>query len=472
MLDLVVVGGGTAGIVAAKTAGRMGASVAVVERARTGGDCLWTGCVPSKALIAAAASVQAVRDASRFGVRSSAPVVDFDAVLDHVRRAIATIEPVDSPAALAAAGARVLHGEAVFTGPREIRVGSEVLSFRRAVIATGSMPSQVVIPGAADPLTTETVWDLVDLPESLVVVGAGPVGCELGQAFARLGSEVTLVERAERILPSAEPRASAVLAEALEAEGVRVLTGSSVVRVVGGVALVDTGSSSIEVAAGQVLAAAGRTPRTTGIGLSAAGVDIDERGYVRVDAKLRTSNSRIFAAGDVTGAPAFTHVAGMHGSIAATNALLAAVRSLDVDRVPSVVFTAPEVAQVGLTESRARQRHGRGVRTRVLDHTEVDRAVAEDRTSGFTQVVLDGRGRVLGATVVGPRAGEMLTELTPLVARGGRLRELAGVVHPYPGWADGVWKVALAEVADALARPVPRAVSGGLRTLRQLAGGR
>ncbi|MBB2504019.1 FAD-dependent oxidoreductase [Amycolatopsis echigonensis] len=469
----MIVGGGTAGIIAAKTAGTLGARVVLVERDRTGGDCLWTGCVPSKTLIAAAARIHAARRAAVFATHPVAVEVDFAAVMAAVRRAIERIEPVDSPDALTKAGAEVIAGEAVFTGPREIRAGKRVLRFRHALVATGCTPTLPPIPGLAEvkPLTSDTVWDLTELPRRLVVLGGGPIGCELGQAFARLGSEVTVVEAIDRLIPREEPQAAAVLAARLAGEGVRMLTGTTVAKatgVPGAVELEVTGPDSRGVlCADHVLVATGRRPRTSGLALDAAGVAVDERGYVTVDGRLRTSNRRIYAAGDVTGAPAFTHVAGIHGSIAATNALLGPLRRVDHDRMPWVTFTDPEIAHVGLTEDQARRRNGDRVRVRMLRNTEVDRAVTEDDTDGFTQVVLGRGNRVLGATIVAPRAGEMLAELAAVVARGGRLREVSSVVHAYPTWADGVWNTALAQAQTTLTSPARRRVIRLLGAVRR-----
>lgn len=469
--DLVIVGGGTAGIFAAKTAGQLGARVVLVERDRTGGDCLWTGCVPSKSLIAAAHAAHAMRTAGRFGITPAEPKVDFAAVMAYVRRAIARIEPVDSPAALSDAGAEVIAGTAVFTDPDVLRVDGRSLRFRHALIATGSTPALPPVPGLADvePLTSDTVWDLTELPARLAVLGGGPIGCELGQAFARLGAEVTIIEATDRLVPRDEPRTGLALSAALSAEGIRVLTSTTVAtatRHADRVRLDLTGSDSV-VEVDRVLVATGRSPRTAGLGLDAAGVDLDERGHVVVDAKLRTSNHRIYAAGDVTGTLPFTHVAGMHGSIAATNALLAPVRRIDHERIPWVTFTDPEIAHVGLTEEQARRRHGDTVRVRLLRHEHVDRAIVEDDVNGFTHVVLDQKGRVLGATILAPRAGEMIAELTALVTRRGRLRDLASIVHPYPAWSDGVWNAAVAESSAALRTPAMRRLTGALRRVRR-----
>ncbi|MEC3975851.1 dihydrolipoyl dehydrogenase family protein [Amycolatopsis sp. H20-H5] len=472
-VDLVIIGGGTAGIIAAKTAAGLGADVVLVERHRTGGDCLWTGCVPSKALIAAAKKVRATRTANRFVTTMVAPDVDFTAVMAYVHQAIERIEPVDSPQALRDAGADVILGDAVFTGPDEVQVGTQRLRFRHALIATGSSPALPPVPGLPDiePLTSDTVWELTRLPRRLVVLGGGPIGCELAQAFARLGSEVTIIETLDRLIPREEPAASAVLTARLREEGVRVLTGTTVIKASGAppeVELETTGTDgTVTLTADQMLVATGRRPRTDDLGLTAAGVDLDAHGYVNVDTALRTSNPAIYAGGDVTGGPAFTHVAGIHGSIAASNAVLGPFRRTKHDTMPWVTFTDPEIAHVGLTEAQARQRHGDTVRVRVHHHSHVDRAITDEDTDGFTHVVLDGKGRILGGTIVAPRAGEMLAELSAVLAKGGRLRDIGPVVHAYPTWADSVWNAALDELSATLATPAIRRATEVLRRARK-----
>lgn len=466
--ELVVIGGGTAGIIAARTAASLGARVLLVEAERTGGDCLWTGCVPSKTLIAAAAGAHRTR-AGGPGVAAGQPKVDFPAVLARVRAAIGHIEQDDAPDTLRAAGVDIRHGHARFTGSRTLDVDGRPMRFGRAVVATGSTPAVPPIPGLAEvlPLTTDTVWDLTDLPARLVVLGGGPVGCELGQAFARLGCQVTIIEAGDRLVPREDPTASAVLAARLVAEGIRVRTHATVTRVTGAPGAITcetTEPAAIE--ADRVLVTAGRRPRVDGLDPDAAGIRTDSVGYVMVDRRLRTSNSRVYGAGDITGGPAFTHVAAMHGSVAASNALLGPLRAIDHDRMPRVTFTDPEIAQVGLTETEARHRHGDTIRVRSLAHDRLDRAVTEHDTDGFTRIVLDAQGRVLGATIVAPRAGEVITELAVLVSRGERLRELASVVHPYPSWSQAVWHLAVAESAAALARPLTRQAVRVLRRLR------
>lgn len=458
--DLLVVGGGTAGIVAAKTAARLGARVVLVEEARTGGDCLWTGCVPSKALLAAAHAAASARGAARLGVDVTGVSVDLARVMAHVQQAVRTIEPADSPASLEEAGASVLAGRARLTGATSAEVvhadGRRTsLHFRQAVLATGAEPLLPPVPGLADvdPLTSHTVWDLRADPGRLAVLGGGAIGCELGQGLARLGLDVTVVEAADRLLPGEDPAASAAVHRALSADGVDVRTGVGVREVRPGPGGHD-GTLVLEDGEGvdfdRLLVAVGRRPRTSDLGLEAAGVRVDDRGCVVVDRHLVTTNPRIRAAGDLTGHPQHTHVAGSHGSLAASNAVLGLRRSVD-PVVPRVTYTQPEVASVGTGTG-----DGAAVRVVRLPHHDVDRAVAEGRTDGFTALALDGRGRLVGATVVGPRAGEVLAELTAAVRRGDRPRDLAATIHPYPTWGDGPWNAALGEVRRGLEGPAAR----------------
>ncbi len=465
--DLVVVGGGTAGIVGAKTAARLGSKVLLVERDRTGGDCLWTGCVPSKSLIAAADVAATARHGARFGVDVAGVTVDFPRVMAHVRGAIAHIAPVDSVEAISEVGVTVLRGDAVFIGPDRISVGGTEVTFAQAMIATGAAPAVPPIPGLREAayLTSDTVWDLEELPERLVVLGGGSIGCELGQAFARLGSEVTVIEGAPRILPREDAAAARVVHAALERDGATVLTGSAVATVssgteAGGSLTLENGH---EVDFTHLLVAVGRRPRTGSLGLEQAGVDLDDHGFVRVDDHLRTTNPRVWAAGDLTGHPQFTHLAGVHASLASSNAVLGVRRSIDLTSVPRVTYTQPEVAAVGVQTSEP----PRGLRVLEQRHTHVDRAVAEGDTTGLTRLTVDRRGRIVGATVVGPRAGETLGELTLAIKQGLRTRDLAGVTHAYPTWNDGPWNAAIADVQQQLERPAVRRTLGVLGRARR-----
>ncbi len=448
--DLVVIGGGTAGIVAAKTAAGFGAKVVLIERDRTGGDCLWTGCVPSKALIAAAGAAAAIRRGHAFGVVASNVAIDFPRVMQHVRDAIAAIAPVDSPAALTEAGVTVISGSARFTGARTLAVGEDTLTFTQAVLATGAHPAVPDLPGleTIDYLTSDTIWDLTELPQRLLVLGGGSIGCELAQAFSRLGSHTTILESADMLVPREDPAASAALTAAMIADGVHVVVDAAAQSI---------SERTLTLADGRhlefdrVLAAVGRVPRTSSIGLEIAGVAVDGRGYVTVDDHLRTSNPKIWAAGDLTGHPQFTHTAGMHASIAATNAILGLRRTIDKTGEPRVTFTDPEIAVVGIDPRAARRIPGLHVQT--LSHSHLDRAIAEANTGGLTQLVLDRKHRIVGASIVGPRAGETIGEMVLAVKHGMRTRDLAGATHPYPTYNDGPWNASIADVRNQLAQP-------------------
>ncbi|TVP67515.1 MAG: FAD-dependent oxidoreductase [Nitriliruptor sp.] len=477
--DLIVVGGGTAGLVAAIGAAGQGASVTLIERARTGGDCLWTGCVPSKALLAAASAAHTARHSDHLGVHADRVTVDLAEVMAHVRGAIRAIEPHDSPARLRAEGVEVVHGEARFVADDTVAVDGQRLRFRTAMVATGAAPVLPPIDGLADaaPLTTETVWDLEELPPRLVVLGGGPIGCELGQAFARLGAEVTLVEMEARLLPREEPEASEVVHAALVREGVDVRTGARATAVApatdtdGGwrLALQRGDAGPDEVGFDRILVAAGRRPRTAGLGLETAGIEVDGRGSVVVDDRLRTTNRRVFAGGDVTALLPFTHVAAAHGATVVQNALFGLRAKVDHERIPWVTFTDPEVARVGLSVAEARERFGPGIRIRRTDHGEVDRAWAEARTDGFAQLVGDPKGRLVGATVVGPHAGETIGEVVAWRQQGAKLSAIArGSTHAYPTWSDDIAAASLAELHEGLAklRPAIRAVLWARRLRR------
>jgi len=465
--DLLVVGGGTAGIVGAKTAARLGARVLLVERERTGGDCLWTGCVPSKSLLAAAGIAASARTAGRFGIDVGEVSVDFAKVMAHVRAAIQRIAPVDSVEALEAAGVFVRTATARFVGSDSAELDGAPVAFRQALVATGASPAVPPIPGLSDIayLTSDTVWGLDTLPAQLVVLGGGSIGCELGQAFARLGSRVSVVEGAPTILPREDPLAAAEVARALVDDGVDLFTGS-------GVASVEStgpGSGVLHLEDGRqvtfscLLVAVGRVPRTHDIGLAAAGVEVGDRGFVVVDDLLRTTNPRIWAAGDLTGHAQFTHTAGVHASLAASNAILGLRRKVNRTAVPRVTFTDPEVAAVGLETGRLRS----GLRIVNWSHSHVDRAVTEGAVDGFARLVLDKRGHVLGATVVGPRAGETLGELSLAVTRGLTTRHLAGVTHAYPTYNDGPWNAAISDVQSQLQRPNTRRALSAMARIRK-----
>ncbi|MEX2549553.1 MAG: FAD-dependent oxidoreductase [Nitriliruptoraceae bacterium] len=456
--DLVVLGGGTAGLTAALGAARQGARTLLVERDRTGGDCLWTGCVPSKALLTAAERAHAMRTAEALGVHASEVTVDFAAVMAHVKQAISTIEPTDSPERLRSEGVEVLHATGRFVATDRLEVDGRTVRFRHAMIATGAAPLVPPIPGLREiqPLTSDTLWDITDLPRRLVVLGGGPIGAELGQAFARLGSEVTIVEMADGLLPREEPSAREQVAAALTADGVDVRVRTTAVRVEHEAdtarLVVEHDGAEERLPFDEVLVALGRRPNVADLGLEEAGVRVTERGAVEVDTHLRTANPRIYAGGDVTMLLPFTHTASAHGATVVQNALFGLRRSVDHERIPWVTFTAPEVARVGLTVAEARERFGERARVRTAPHADLDRAVVSADTAGSTTLVGDPKGRIVGATVVGPRAGEAIGEVVAWMAAGAKLSTIVRTTHAYPTWNEGLSRASLEELQAGLAR--------------------
>ncbi len=473
--DLVVVGGGTAGLVSALIAAGAGARVALIERDRTGGDCLWTGCVPSKSLIAAAGLAHRIRHADAVGLTPSEPVIDYARVMDHVHDAIRTIQPHDSPQRLRAAGVEVIPANARFNGPGRMRADGRELRWRAAIIATGSSPLTPPIPGLADsePLNTDTVWDLRELPRRLVVLGGGPIGCELGQAFARLGSHVTIVEQAKRLLVNEEPRAAELIAARLTAEGIDVRLGSRALEVGacgdGTRELRLDGSPTPDaIVFDRILVATGRVPRTDHLGLDSVGVNVDEHGAVIVDRRLRTSARGIYAVGDVTGLLPFTHVAAHHARVATPNALFHARGEIS-HTLPWVTFTDPEVARVGLTEAQARQRWGDQTIVTESDYETLDRAITAGKAYGFAKLVADPRRRLVGATVAAPAGGEAIAELTAWVARCEKIDAVSRTVHAYPTFAEGPARAADQHLTARYSTPRIRAlIRPTLATLRLL----
>jgi pyruvate/2-oxoglutarate dehydrogenase complex dihydrolipoamide dehydrogenase (E3) component len=434
--DLCVIGAGSAGLSVAAGAVQMGASVVLVERGRMGGDCLNYGCVPSKSLIAAAAAAQAVRAGGPFGVRAREPEVDMAAVRRHVRGVIAAIAPHDSVERFAGLGVTVLQEHARFTGPGEAVAGGRRIRAKRFVVATGSRPAVPPVPGLAETshLTNETVFDLAELPRHLLVLGGGPVGCELAQAFRRLGSAVTVADLGP-ILQKDDPELVAVVRERLLAEGVRLRERVKVLAVEPGPALLVEGEGGQERLEGShLLLATGRAPCLEELGLEAAGIAFDARG-IKVDRRLRTTNARVFAIGDVAGGPQLTHLAAHHASIVVKNALFRLPAKADRAAIPRVTYTAPELAAVGLSEGNAKEQ---GVAHEILRaaFADNDRARAERATEGLVKLVVGRRGRVLGASIVGAHAGELILPWVLTLDRGLPLSAMAGVVAPYPTLAE------------------------------------
>ena len=439
--DLVVLGGGTAGLIASLYAARIGARVALVEQAeQPGGDCLSTGCVPTKSLIASAQLAHDMRTAERLGLDASEPSIDFARVMERIQEVIRRAGVRDTAEHLESEGVEVVRALGRFARPGVVEAGGRALRYRAAIVATGSRPDAPPIPGleGAGFLTNETVWDLRELPTALTVLGGGPTGCELGQAFARLGSRVEIVEAAPVLLPGEDSEAGSFIANTLTGEGVTVQLAAPVTQVepaleAGGALL--AGGRRVDY--DSLLLAVGRAPANGGIGLENVGVELDERGFVKVDARLRTTGDRIWAAGDAVGRMYFTHVAGHQGLTAMANALFRARRSFDYAAVPRVTFTDPEVASIGLSEAEARARLGRDPLVLRHDYAESDRALTTGTARGFAKLVTGRRGRLLGATVVAPAAGESIAELAALIRRRGTVADLSQAIHAYPTYSEG-----------------------------------
>nr|WP_043837882.1 FAD-dependent oxidoreductase [Roseomonas aerilata] len=465
--DLIVIGAGAAGLTAAGGCARLGLRVALVERDRMGGECLNMGCVPSKALLAAAHRAQAVRDAARLGVLAAEPDIDFGRVRAHVRHAIATIAPHDSEGRFRAWGVEVIRGEArLLDGTGRVAVAGREISAPRIVLAVGSRPAVPEVEGLPRTpyLTNETLWDLDRLPGHLLVLGGGPAGMEMAQAFRRLGAAVTVIAGG-RPFPRDDAEAAAAVLERLAAEGVTILREARAVTTsptVGGVRLGLADGSAVE--GSHLLVATGRRAAVDGLGLEAAGITVDSGG-IRVDARLRTTNSRILAIGDCRSGPRFTHRAGQEGAVVVTSLGLGIPAKADEAALPWVTFTDPELAQVGLTEAAARERHGR-VGVHREGFAENDRAVAEGDTAGFVKVVTV-RGRVVGATIVGAGAGEMVLPWSLIIAGKASPWALSGAVVPYPTRSELSKAVAFSAYEARIFGPWARRWAGLLARLRR-----
>ncbi len=446
--NLVVIGAGTAGLVTAAGAAGLGAKVALVERDLMGGDCLNIGCVPSKALIRAARVAAEVRDAGEFGVRvPPGTTVDFPAVMERMRRLRADVSPNDSAARFRSLGVDVFLGEGRFTGPDAVAVGTHTLHFRKAVIATGARAARPNIPGLAEAgfLTNETVFSLTALPRRLAVIGAGPIGCELAQAFARFGAEVSLLGNQPRLLPKEEPAAVERLDAAFRKDGIRLFLGCEVQRVeLRGrekVLHATCGETSHEIVVDEILVGAGRVPNVDGLNLEAAHVQYDPKKGVLVDDHLRTSNPRIFAAGDICSRYQFTHMADALARIVIQNSLFFGRAKASALTIPWCTYTDPEIAHVGLYEHDAQQK-GIKVRAFVQELSGVDRAILDGQTDGYVKVLVRaGSDRIVGATVVAAHAGDLISELTLAMVGGVGLRNIASTIHPYPTQAEAIKKL-------------------------------
>ncbi len=446
--NLVVVGGGTAGLVTAAGAAGLGAKIALIERYLLGGDCLNVGCVPSKSIISAARVAATIRTAGRFGVNPPSEVdVDFAAVMERLRRLRASIAPHDSAARFRDMGVDVYFGEARFTGRDTIAVGRESLRFARAAICTGARPTVPPVPGLdqLEFLTNESVFSLTDRPSRLAVIGAGPIGCELAQAFARLGSRVWIIEAGHGVLPREDRDCAEIVQRGMEADGVQVLCcGRQVQMTPAGSAARISGESHddrFDIEVDRVLVCVGRTPNVDGLGLDAAGVEFDGRTGVQVNDRLRTTNPRIYAAGDVCSEYRFTHAADFMARILIQNALFHGRRRLSRLIIPGCTYTSPEIAHVGMHEADA-GRDGVAIDVYSQPLSGVDRAVLDGETEGLVKVLVrKGSDQIVGATIVAAHAGEMINEITLAMTQRLGLKRIADTIHPYPTQAEAIRKL-------------------------------
>lgn len=444
--NLVVIGAGTAGLVTAAGAVGLGAKVALVERSLMGGDCLNVGCVPSKGIISAARVAATVERASQYGVKvADGTSVDFAAAMERMRRLRARISPNDSAARFRELGVDVYFGHASFLDSSTVEVDGTRLNFKRAVIATGASAAAPPIPGldTVDYLTNETLFSLTELPGRFGVIGAGPIGCEMAQAFAQLGSEVFLVEAEHGILPREDPDAAEIVQRAIARDGVKLLCCGKNLKLTGngGIRLtVDSHGQSYNEPVDQLLVSVGRKPNVRNLNLEAVGVDYDEKG-VKVNDRMQTTNSRIYAVGDICSPYQFTHAADAMARIVIQNALFMGRKKWSNLVIPWCTYTSPEIAHVGLYEHQAKQQ-GIEVDTYTQEFAEVDRAILEGEDDGFARVhVKRGTDKIVGATIVARNAGDMMSEITLAMTHGLGLSKIGSTIHPYPTQAEAIRKL-------------------------------
>ena len=429
--DLCIIGAGSAGLSVAAGAAQLGRKVVLVEKGEMGGDCLNTGCVPSKALIAAGARAHAMRNAAKFGIADVEPQIDFAAVMDHVQGVIDTIAPVDSQERFEGFGVNVLREHGAFTGPRQLKAGPNIVNAKHFVIATGSTAFVPPIPGLAQTpyFTNETIFQNRTCPSHLIVIGGGPIGVEMAQAHRRLGARVTLIEGVQ-IMNNDDPELVAVVREQLLRENIDIVENAMVENVAKTADGVEVRAAGRTITGSHILVAVGRKPSVDSLNLEAAEVAYDDRG-VKVDARLRTSNKRIYAIGDVAGGRQFTHVAGYHASVLVRNILFKAPSKNNEHQAPWVTYSDPELAHVGLTEAQARDAHG-DVKVARWHFEENDRAQSERDTRGLVKVMTDKKGAVLGASIVGRDAGDLIQPWALALSNGLKIRAFTNYIAPYP----------------------------------------
>lgn len=464
--DLCVIGAGSGGLSVAAGAAMMGVPVVMIEKHKLGGDCLNYGCVPSKALLAAGKAAHSACHSHHFGVNAKVDI-DYAAAMEHVAGVIKGISPMDSIERFTGMGVRVVEGAGKFVGPDRVSAGDLEIKARRFVIATGSSPIVPPIPGLADVphFTNETIFENRECPSHLIVIGGGPIGLEMAQAHLRLGAKVTVIEMAQ-ICPKDDAEASRILARSLRKEGLEILEGTKLTAVAknepnGITVTVEKDSQSRTIQGSHLLIAAGRRPNLQNLNLEAAGITYNPRG-ITVDEGMRTTNKRVFAIGDVAGSYQFTHMAGYHAGIVIQQALFRVPAKVNYSAVPWVTFTDPELANVGMLENEAREKLG-NIRILRWPFAVNDRAEAEHHTTGMVKVILDGKGVIVGASMVGHNAGELLQPWILAVSQKMKIRAFTSMIAPYPTYGEVNKRAAGAFFTNTLFSPRTRKVVSFLR---------
>ncbi|MDB3953001.1 FAD-dependent oxidoreductase [Alphaproteobacteria bacterium] len=434
--DICVIGGGSGGLSVAAGASQMGADVVLIESGKMGGECLNYGCVPSKAAIAAAYVAHVMRASKKFGIKAVEPTVDFEGVHDHIHGIIAGIAPYDSVERFEGLGVTVIQEEGRFTGPREVTAGNTIIQAKKFIISTGSSASVPPIPGidATPYLTNETIFDLTEAPDHLVVIGGGPIGSELAQAYRRLGAKVTLLEMFS-VLSKDDPEITEVVKRRMTGEGIDIREGIKITKVSkeaeGIFVRIETDGKENLIGGSHLLITTGRSPNLSALDLEKAGIKYDRRG-INVDTRLRTSNKRVFAIGDVASGLQFTHAASYHAGIIIRNILFRLPAKVNYDAFPRVTYTDPEIAHVGQTELQAKETLSNDLRILRFAFAEIDRAQAERETDGMIKVITNKKGRILGCSMAGARAGELILPWALAISQKMKIGAMAGVVAPYP----------------------------------------
>lgn len=462
--DLAVIGAGSAGLSTAAAAAQFGEKVVLFEKGEMGGDCLNTGCVPSKALLAAAKQAQAHRSSAPFGVAAHEPDVDFAKVMAHVASVIAKIEPHDSQERFEGLGVTVVRTAARFTGPQTLEADGKSYQARRVLIATGSRAGVPPIPGLKDVpfFTNETIFKNRTLPKHLIVIGGGPIGMEMAQAHRRLGSDVTVLE-AFQPLAKDDPELTKIVLDALAAEGIAIRAQAAIEAVAqDGKGITVRMRDGEAISGSHLLVAAGRVPNVEGLDLEAGGIAYTKRG-ITVDQSLRSSNRKVYAAGDIAGGLQFTHVAGYHAGLVIRNMLFRLPVKNRADIIPWVTYTDPELAHVGLTETEARKQHGEVVKVLRWPFSDNDRAQAEGKTKGMVKVITGKRGVILGASIVGANAGDLIASWALMVTQKMKVSALANTVLPYPTFGEAGKRAAITYYAGLAQKPLTRRVIGLLK---------